>query len=74
MIIWNLVLSNTELFYTIYEETEPKDVWTAFDILETNSIDVSKLDNMIFQKSKDFYVLEKRRASDALVCFLRKQM
>ena len=31
-----------------------------FDIFETNSIDMSKLDNIIFQKSKDFYILEKR--------------
>ena len=52
-------LSNAELFYTKYEGTEPKDVWTSFDIFETNSIDMSKLDNLIFQKSKDFYNLEK---------------
>ena len=44
-----------------YEGTEPKDVWTSFDIFETNSIDMTKLDNLIFQKSKDFYTLEKRR-------------
>ena len=56
-------LSNAELFYTNYEGTEPKDVWTSFDTFETNSIDVLKLDNMIFQKSKDFYILEIRRGS-----------
>ena len=30
-----------------------------FDIFETNSIDMSKLDNIIFQKSEDFYILKK---------------
>ena len=48
-------LSNAELFYKNYEGKEPKDVWIAFDMFETNSIDMSKLDNLIFQKSKDFY-------------------
>ena len=56
--------SNAELFYKNYEGKEPKDVWAAFEIFETNSIDMSKLDNLIFQKSKDFYTLEKRRGSD----------
>ena len=68
-------LSNAELFYKNYEGKEAKDVWTAFDIFETNSIDVSKLDNLIFQKSKDFYTLEKRRVQilSALVYFLQKK-
>ena len=61
-------LSNAELFYTKYEGTEPKDVWTSFDIFETNSIDMSKLDNLIFQKSKDFYNLEKWLGS-SIKCF-----
>ena len=55
------ILSDAELFYKNYEGKESKDVWTAFDIFETNSIDMSKLDNLVFQKSKDFYILEKRR-------------
>ena len=39
----------------------PKDVWTEFVILETNSIDRSKLDTLIFQKSKDFFALEEKK-------------
>ena len=62
------ILSNAEVFYKRYEGTEPKDVWTSFDIFETNSIDMAKLDNLIFQKSKDFYTLEKRRGS-SIKCF-----
>ena len=54
------ILSDAQLFYKNYEGKEPKDVWTAFDIFKTNSIDMSKLNNIIFQKSKDFYILEKR--------------
>ena len=57
-------MSNAELVYKNYEGKEPKDVWTSFDIFETNSIDMSKLGNLIFQKSKGFYILEKRRCSN----------
>ena len=54
-------LSNAELFYKNYEGKDAKDVWNAFDIFETNSIDMAKLHNLIFQKSKDVYTLEKRQ-------------
>ena len=62
------ILTKAELFYTRFEGKEGKDVWTSFDIFETNSIDMTKLDNLIFQKSKDFYTLEKRRGS-SIKCF-----
>ena len=61
-------LSNSEVFYRNYKGKEPKDVWAAFEIFETNSIDMSKLDNLIFQKSKDFFTLEKRRGLN-IKCF-----
>ena len=61
-------LSNAELFYRNYKGKEPKDVWAAFEIFETNSIDMSKLDNLIFQKSKDFFTLEKRKGCN-IKCF-----
>ena len=51
-------LTKAELFYTRLEGKEGKDVWTIFDIFETNSIDMTKLDNLIFQRSKDFCTLE----------------
>ena len=41
------------------EGKEPKDVWTAFGIFETNSIDMPKLENLVFQKNKDIYTLDK---------------
>ena len=44
-------LSNAEIFYNRYAGKEAKDVWASFEIFETNSIDMSKLDNLIFQKS-----------------------
>ena len=53
------VLSKAELFYITNEGKEPKDIWTSFDIFETNSIDMSKSNKNIFQKSKDSYTLEK---------------
>jgi len=56
-------LSNAEVFYKKYEGTEPKDVWTSFDIFETNSIDMPKLDNLIFKKVKIFILWKKRRGT-----------
>ena len=61
-------LSNAELFYRNYKGKEPKDVWAAFEIFEANTIDMSKLDNLFFQKSKDFYFLEKREGCN-IKCF-----
>ena len=54
-------LSNSEVFYRNYKGKEPKDVWAAFEIFETNSIDMSKLDNLIFQKRKDFFYFGKKK-------------
>ena len=52
-----------ELFFKNYKGREPKDVWAEFITFESNSIDMSKLDNLIFQKSKDFFSLEKRNGN-----------
>ena len=46
--------SEAELFFRNYKGREPKNVWAEFVTFESNSIDMSKLDNLIFQKSKDF--------------------
>ena len=54
------ILSEAELFFKNYKGREPKDIWAEFVAFESNSIDMSKLDNLIFQKSKDFFMLEKR--------------
>jgi len=54
------ILSEAEKFFLNYKGREPKNVWVEFVTFESNSIDMSTLDNIIFQKSKDFFVLEKR--------------
>ena len=51
--------SEAELFNKNYKGSEPKDVWAEFITFESNSVDMSKLDNLIFQKSKNFFTLEK---------------
>ena len=55
--------SEAELFYKNYKGSETKNVWAEFATFESNSIDMSILDNMIFQKSKDFFALEKRNGN-----------
>ena len=54
------ILSEAEKFFKNYKGREPKNVWVEFVTFESNSIDMAALDNLIFQKSKDFFVLEKR--------------
>ena len=56
------------MFFKNYKGREPKDVWAEFVTFESNSIDMSKLDNLIFQKSKDFFTLEKR-SGNSPKCF-----
>ena len=53
------ILPDAELFYK--NRKVPKNVQAEMRFFETNSIDMSKLDNMIFPKSKDFYALEKTK-------------
>ena len=55
------ILSEAEKFFKNYKGREPKNVWVEFVTFESNSIDMAALDNLIFQKSKDFFVLEKRK-------------
>ena len=57
------MLSEAEMFYRNNKGKEPKNVWAEFATFESNSIDMSKLDKMIFQKSKYFFALEKEMAT-----------
>ena len=54
------ILSEAEKFFMAYKGREPKNISVEFVTFESNSIDMSTLANLIFQKSKDFFILEKR--------------
>ena len=60
--------SEAELFFKNYKGRKPKDICAEFITFESNSIDMSKLDNPILQKSKDFFTLEKR-SGNSPKCF-----
>ena len=53
-------LSTAEKFFKNYKGREAKNVWVEFVTFESNSIDMALIDNLIFQKSKEFFTLEKR--------------
>ena len=55
------ILSEAENFFLKYKGREPKYVWVEFVTFESNSIDMSMLDNLIFQKSKDFFHSGKKK-------------
>ena len=52
-------LSEAEVFFKNYKGREPKNVWVEFATFESNSIDMSALDNLIFQKAKIFSLWKK---------------
>ena len=54
------ILSTAEKFFKNYKGREPKNVWVEFVTFESNSIYMSAIDNLNFQKSKEFFTLEKR--------------
>ena len=47
------ILSDAEKFFKKYKGREPKNVWVEFVTFESNSIYMSLIDNLIFQKSKE---------------------
>ena len=57
----NEKLSSAEIFYLNCFLRNPKDVWNEFTAIYTNSFDLTKLDSLLCQKSKDFFIWEKRK-------------
>ena len=49
------------MFYLNCFLKNPKDVWNKFTSIDTNSFDTTKSDSLLCQKSKDFFMLEKRK-------------
>ena len=61
LVSWiSILFQKQKCFFKNYKGREPKNVWVEFATFESNGIDMSALDNLIFQKSKDFFALEKR--------------
>ena len=48
------ILSDAEKFFKKYKGREPKNVWVEFVTFESNSIDMSLIDNLIFEMLSQF--------------------
>ena len=61
-------LSRAEVFYLECPVKNPKDVWNEFTIIDTDNFDFSKTNILLNQKSKNYFLLEKRKGN-SMMCF-----
>jgi len=53
-------LSKAEMFYLDCTLKNPKDIWSEFTAVDNSNFDLSKVNAILNQKCKNFYILEKR--------------
>ena len=71
------ILSDAEKVFNKYKGREPKNVWVEFLTFESNSIDMSLIDNLIFQRRVKNSLLWKREMvvhPNCLVFYILKKM
>ena len=56
-------LSKAEVFYLECTLKNPKDIWNEFTFVDNSNFDFSKVNNLLNQKSKNFFVLEKKKGN-----------
>ena len=60
--------SKAEMFYMDCQITNPKDVWNEFTFVDNSNFDFSKIGSLLNQKSKNYFLLEKKK-ENAMMCF-----
>jgi len=60
--------SKSDLFYVECQLTNPKDVWNEFAFVDNSNFDFSKINSLLNQKSKNYFLLEKKKEK-AMMCF-----
>ena len=53
-------LSKAEMFYLDCTLKNPKDIWSEFTTVDNSNFDLSKVNTILNQKYKNYFVLEKR--------------
>ena len=66
--LYEFVFSKAEMFYMDCHLTNPKDVWNEFTFVDNSNFDFSKTGSLLNQKSKNYYLLEKKKEK-AMMCF-----
>ena len=56
-------LSKCERWYLRFNASNGKEVYSIFELFKTDGLDMSKVDHLIMQKSKDFYLIEKKKGN-----------
>ena len=53
--------SKAEIFYLECQFTNPKNVWNEFTFIDNSNFDFSKINSLLNQKSKNFFLLERKK-------------
>ena len=54
-------MSKCELWYLKFKASCGKEVYSLFELFKTDGVDMNKIDHLIMQKSKDFYLIQKKK-------------
>ena len=67
-ILHEKTLSKAEIFYLDCEITNPKDIWNEFTFVDNSNFDFAKVNSLLNQKSKNYFLLEKKKGCE-MKCF-----
>ena len=54
-------LSLREQWYLKFKGNHGKEVYSLLELFKTDGVDITQIDHLITQKSKDFYLLQKKK-------------
>ena len=61
--VYTDTLSKCERWYLRFNASNGKEVYSIFELFKTDGVDMSKVDHLIMQKSKDFYLIQKKKGN-----------
>ena len=56
-------LTNCKNFYLKFQGVLGKEVYSSFELFKTDGVDMTKIDHLLMQKSKDFFLIQKKKGS-----------
>ena len=55
--------TNCENFYLKFQGVLGKEVYSLFELFKTDGVYMTKIDHLLMQKSKDFFLIQKKKGS-----------
>ena len=57
------ILTNCEYFYLKFQGVFGKEVYSLFELFKTDGVDMTKIDHLLMRKSKDYFLIEKKKGN-----------